>query len=307
MRLLKIFSWIVAALSMSYYRLLRDHSSVQFHDNAIILNALDEDMIPYGARHIWIPLENDDELSAWLVAPKGKYLLSDQAFPIVVMAPGFGNQKDMGLFQIAEAFSEDGIAALIIDYRGFGGSSRQHWKMRQYIHPWHHVEDIVAAVHFIRGEALLKENIDCNLIALWGGAFGGGHVVIAAERLGPELIKGVISQTPHLGGRVASWKAFKTRGIFKVLKLSALAFTDYFRSLLWLSPLYIKIISENQTDMSFLTVSSNDFKTYSSKHPKKYLGGWENKAPARSFFPLLLYGPAEHVANVKVISFKFSL
>lgn len=305
MRWIKLISYAIAALSMGYYRLLKNHTSTTFNKGEIATNAESPDLIPYGARHIRIPLEGGDELSAWLVTPKGAYLLQDNAFPIVVMSHGFGNQKDMGLFQIAEAFSEDGIAALIIDYRGFGGSSREHWKVRQLIHPWRHVEDIMSAVGYIRGQAFIEDNINEDMIALWGSAFAGGHVIMAAERLGPEAIKGVISQAPHLNSRQLARRSLSSRGIMWIIKFASLALTDWLRSAIWLSPLYVKIISDNITDISYLAVNSADLAVYYSKHPKIYLGGWENKAPARSFFLLPFYNPIRHTENVKVLVFTF--
>jgi pimeloyl-ACP methyl ester carboxylesterase len=300
MRVLKLVSYVIAAVSMGYYRLLKQHASISFNNREVEANAEYEGMVPYGARHMWIPLGNEDELSVWLVAPKGKYMLADKANPIVVMAHGFGNQKDMGLFPYAEAFSEDGIAALVIDYRTCGGSSRNRWKMRNYINPSHHVQDIISAVHFIRSGALFEDNIDEKMIALWGTAFAGGHVVMAAEILGPDLVKGVVSQSPHLDGRALAWRSFSSRGIIGTIQFASLATTDFLRSALWLSPLYVKIISDNTTDISFLSVSSKELKIYFKKHPKKYVGGWENKAPARSFFLLPFYNPISHVKNVKV-------
>lgn len=301
MRPFKLISYLIAALSMSYYRLLRDQAYVTFNNNEVSSNAEDTDMIPYGAKHVWIPAENGDELSAWLVTPKGVFMLQDNPFPIVVMAHGFGNQKDMGLIQYAESFSEIGIAALLIDYRSFGGSSRNNWKIRNYLNPWHHVEDIVASVRYVRSDAFSEDNIDPNSIALWGTAYAGGHVIMAAEALGPDHIRGVVAQAPFLDGRAAAWNTIKRGGVIRAIQFTSLAVTDYLRHMLRLSPLYVKIISDNASDVSYLTVSSEDFAVYSSKHPKKFLGGWENKAPARSMFMLSFYSPMKHIDNVEVM------
>lgn len=301
MRTSKLISYFIVAVSMNYYRLLKSQAMVQFNNNTALPNAAWPDMIPYGVEHLWIPTDSGEDLSAWLVMPKGKYMLQDDPFPIVIMAPGFGNQKDMGLLPFAEAFSDRGIAALMIDYRSFGGSSRYHWKMRNYVNPWWHVEDIVTTVHFVRSHnGFIKRNIDVNKIALWGAAYGGGHVLVAAERLGPISIRGVISQAPFLDGRKASWNSLRS-GFLRFTDFFALAATDYIRSKLWMSPMYVKIISDQKKDISYITTSPEDLQRYYSKHPKKYLGGWENKAPARSFFSLSFYSPAKYVENVKVL------
>lgn len=47
---------------------------------------------------------------------------SQQPPPIVVMGHGMGAQKDIGLWMYGERFCEAGMAVLVFDYRGFGGS-----------------------------------------------------------------------------------------------------------------------------------------------------------------------------------------
>lgn len=285
---------------MNYYRLMKSQAYFEFSGNQPIELADQPDIVPYGAKHIWIPAGNGDEISAWLVTPKGKFLLQDDCFPIVVMAPGFGNQKDMGLLQFAEEFSEGGIAALMFDYRLFGGSSRRNSKMRNYVNPWHHVEDIVTVVNYIHSNKLESDNVDPKNIALWGAAYGGGHVIVAAEQLGSTMIKGIVAQAPFLDGRAAAWKAFRHGGVFRTIDFVTLAITDVLRNMIGMHPLYVKIISQNKTDISFITAKPQDLTEYYAKHPKKYLGGWENKAPARSFFSLSFYSPKNHVGNIEV-------
>ena len=86
----------------------------------------------------------------------------------------------------------------------------------------------------------------------------------------------------------------------RLMDFASLAATDVFRNKIGLSPLYVKIISDNATDISFLTVGSDGLKKYFSKHPKKYLGGWQNRAPARSLFSLSFYSPKNYVHEVEV-------
>jgi cephalosporin-C deacetylase-like acetyl esterase len=50
---------------------------------------------------------------------------------------------------------------------------------------------------------LLGPNIDSSRIALWGTSFAGGHVIVAGSQLKKD-IRCIISQIPHMDGRLAS-------------------------------------------------------------------------------------------------------
>lgn len=295
-----MFAYLAVGLAMSCYRLLKKQTTTTFTE-LVVDNAEAIHMIPEGAVHVWIPIGmgTKEALSGWLITPKGKYMLQDEPFPIIVMAHGIGNQKDMGLLKYSAVFNENGYATLMIDYRSFGGS-RNNWKIRNYINPFWHVEDIVTTVKFIRENSLGSYNVDKDSIVLWGASFAGGHVIAAAAELGPENVKGVISQAPHLDGNAASWNSIVKRGFFGTIGIIWLASLDYLRGAVGLSPLYVKIISSNSTDISYLTVTPEDLKEYFSKHPKEYLGGWQNKAPVRSVAMMSFYNPIQSVKKLDV-------
>src|SRR6266516_6429569 len=65
-----------------------------------------------------IPTTSGDELEAWLYLPEG-----NGPHPAVVMADGIGAIKAGGLAPFAERFCRDGFAAVVFDYRQWGGSS----------------------------------------------------------------------------------------------------------------------------------------------------------------------------------------
>src|SRR5882672_737780 len=67
-----------------------------------------------------IPTPSRDELEAWLYLPEG-----DGPHPVVVMAHGIGAVKAGGLQPFAERFRAEGFAAVVFDYRQWGGSDGQ--------------------------------------------------------------------------------------------------------------------------------------------------------------------------------------
>lgn len=86
-----------------------------------------------------VPVEGE----AYLLLPKG----TSQPRPLVVMAPGLGQQRDMGPLRFATVFAEKGIACLVLDYRTFGGSDG--WP-RNFVSPLDHVDDILSAVAWVK-------------------------------------------------------------------------------------------------------------------------------------------------------------
>jgi alpha/beta superfamily hydrolase len=67
--------------------------------------------------------------------------------PVVVMGHGIGGQKDMALHGFADRFASAGIAAVIFDYRTFGGSDGEP---RHWVSPKRHLEDWDAAIKHVQ-------------------------------------------------------------------------------------------------------------------------------------------------------------
>jgi pimeloyl-ACP methyl ester carboxylesterase len=114
---------------------------------------------------------------------------SSKVPPIVILSPGFGIQKDMGTSRYAEGLASKGLAALAIDYRGFGLSDGA---IRNLVSPPEHVADIIAAAEHMATDS----RVDGRRLALWGASLSGGHVLHAAAAL-QDRVKAVISQV-HL-------------------------------------------------------------------------------------------------------------
>ncbi|CAM9515668.1 unnamed protein product, partial [Heterosigma akashiwo] len=85
---------------------------------------------------------------AWLYTPTKH---DSSRIPVVIMGHGLGAQKDMGLQAYAEKFVSMGLAALLIDYRNFGGSEGTP---RNLINPFRHVEDWRSAIQFVTSGGL---------------------------------------------------------------------------------------------------------------------------------------------------------
>lgn len=126
--------------------------------------------------------------AAWYYRPSGK---SGVPYPCVVMAHGFGGQRELRLDAYAERFAKAGLAVLVFDYRHFGGSSgmpRQLINIRKQLHDWR------AAVSYARS----LEEVNPGRICLWGTSFSGGHVIRIAAW--DRNIAAVISQVPFVSG-----------------------------------------------------------------------------------------------------------
>jgi cephalosporin-C deacetylase-like acetyl esterase len=136
-------------------------------------------------------------------------------------------------------------------------------------------------------------------IGIWGTSFAGGHALVAASQLDAGTVKAIVSQVPHLDGKNASKRALLTRGVVKTLKTAVVSLTDIVRWGLGLLPLYVKIAGTT-TDLSFMTMTQDELTNYFNKHPKVYLGGWRNLAPARSMALMSQYSPMQSVSKISV-------
>jgi alpha/beta superfamily hydrolase len=101
---------------------------------------------------------------------------------------GMGAQKDMGLHQYAASFVTGGLAALVFDYRTFGGSDGEP---RQWVSPSRHVQDWQSAVDYVKQQ--LYGQVDCSRMCLWGTSFAGGHVLVTAANNTANVVA-VVSQ-----------------------------------------------------------------------------------------------------------------
>ncbi|RFU28989.1 hypothetical protein B7463_g7333, partial [Scytalidium lignicola] len=93
--------------------------------------------------------------------------------PAVILTPGFGCVKEMFIPEVAEAFQQAGITALIYDPRSTGLSDGTP---RQELDPVKQAEDYSDALSFLTG----LPTVDPERIAFWGFSFAGMVCLTAA-------------------------------------------------------------------------------------------------------------------------------
>ena len=199
--------------------------------------------------------------------------------PVVVMAHGIGAERDWGLAPFARRFSERGIAALVFDYRHFGGSSGTP---RRLVSPSRQLADYRAALSFVREDPRL----DATRVGLWGTSFSGGHVLRLATEA-PAGVRAVVSQIPFVSG-LASTLAFPLRYHLPAI---ALGLADTLRGLLGLEPLTVPVV--RQRGLALLA-SPDSLDGY-----RALLPGNERPppVPARTFLQVLRYHPGRHASR----------
>lgn len=117
------------------------------------------------AEHLTFSSDGHD-LSALFFKPEG-----DGPFPTVVMAGGWCYVKELAQPTYARALAKAGIAALVFDYRTFGGSTGEP---RQHIDPNHQLADYRNAIDYVEQ----RPEVDADRIGAWGISYSGGHVLI---------------------------------------------------------------------------------------------------------------------------------
>lgn len=175
----------------------------------------DSDFVSHGIR-----------CAGWLYIPDGT-----QRPPIVVMAHGFGGERDMKLPEYAEKFVAQGLAVFVFDYRTFGASGGHP---RYVVSPRRHLEDWQAALIHVRGLPF----VDGSRLALWGTSFSGGHVIATAAK--DQRVKAIVAQVPFVDG-LASMGSYR---ISYRLRALGYALRDHWRRVTRQPPFYVPILGE---------------------------------------------------------------
>ena len=174
-------------------------------------------------RELRIPAGKDNELDAWVYLP-------DQPgpHPVVVMAHGIGGIKAAGLAPFAERFAKGGFAAVVFDYRHWGGSTGQP---RQFLSVHRQLEDYRTALAWARAQ----DAFDATQIFVWGTSFAGMHIVeLAASE---PALAGAIAQCPLVDGLAGLANIPLPRG----LRLTAHALADLAAAALGRPPCYLPV------------------------------------------------------------------
>ncbi|MEW6208220.1 MAG: alpha/beta fold hydrolase [Acidobacteriota bacterium] len=137
--------------------------------------------------------------------------------PGVVLAHGWA-AVHFSIEKYGARFAERGLVAMVIDYRGWGGSDgfistaepvktrddKRFNRMkadvmikRTRLIPFKQVEDIRDAISYLQGEP----GVDPDRIGIWGTSFGGGNVIVTAAM--DSRVKAVVGQVPSIAGKNA--------------------------------------------------------------------------------------------------------
>jgi hypothetical protein len=122
-----------------------------------------------------------------------------EGLPAIVMSHGWGGLRSHLNEAYAPYFAAEGFAVLTVDYRGWGDSDGRivvidgaPTALREIVDPWDQTEDIVSALHFMEGEAL----VDPDRMGYWGSSYSGGHAVWIAAH--DARVKAIVAQVPAM-------------------------------------------------------------------------------------------------------------
>jgi pimeloyl-ACP methyl ester carboxylesterase len=202
--------------------------------------------------------------------------------PIVVMAHGFGGQREMRLPAYAEKFASRGLAVLAFDYRCFGASDGEP---RNWIDPRRHLVDWRAAIEHVRG----LPQVDGTRLGLWGTSFSGGHVLATAAAL--DGISAVVSQVPFVG---MDTSRTETPPLGQILRMVGSAWLDALRSSVGASPYCVRIVG--RPDQFALLNTHDVMDAFERLVPPD--SNWRNKAPARVIFQSRRYKPLDQAERI---------
>ncbi|MCW2676812.1 MAG: putative hydrolase, partial [Modestobacter sp.] len=185
-------------------------------------NVGDQTAVP-GHTTVRIGTPSGDELEAWLYLPDG-----DGPYPAVVMAHGIGAIKAGGLAPFADRFCHEGFAAVVFDYRQWGGSDGQP---REELSFPRQLEDYSTVI----GWAAAQPQIDARRVFAWGTSFAGMYIVELAAS--DARLAGAIAQAPLVDGLAAAMMVPPPRSLR--LRLLGLAVRDRLGALLGRAPIYL--------------------------------------------------------------------
>ncbi|MEI6099993.1 MAG: CocE/NonD family hydrolase, partial [Alphaproteobacteria bacterium] len=152
------------------------------------------------------------KLHGWLYRPTEEAAESESPRPpparaAILLSHGFTALMELGLDDYAQAFTAAGFVCLVYDHRNWGKSEGFP---RHETHPWVQVEDMRAALSFLR----TLPGVDPACIGLWGTSYSGGHAITVAAL--DRRVRCVVAQVPLVSGErtFASWVPADRRASF---------------------------------------------------------------------------------------------
>ena len=118
---------------------------------------------------------------------------ADTTLPGVVLCHGFAGIKEVLLPPYAEALAQNGFAALVFDYRGFGASEGDRGRLV----PIEQITDIRNALTYMQ----TLDTVDSERLGLWGTSFGGANAISVAAI--DKRVRAVTAQLTFSSGEQA--------------------------------------------------------------------------------------------------------
>jgi len=225
-----------------------------------------------------IPTASGDQLEAWLYLPEG-----EGPHPVVVMAHGIGAIKAGGLAPFAERFCREGFAAIVFDYRQWGGSTGQP---REELSFPRQLEDYSIVIGWAAG----RPDIDAHRILAWGTSFAGMYIVELAAS--DTRLAGAIGQVPLVDRLAAAMMASPGRG----LQLLAAALRDRLGSVFGFPSLYLPGAGRPGE----LAIGTTEDALFGEKlMTPKDSTEWHNRVAARSLLSFSWRRPVRRAAAVR--------
>ena len=121
------------------------------------------------------------------------HLPDDAAAPApgIVLCQGYTGTKEMFLPILAAAYADAGLVSLIFDYRGWGESEGERYRL----FPLEQAEDIGNALTFLGAQ----DGVDPERLGLYGTSFGGANAVHVAA--GDQRVKCTVASLAIGNGR----------------------------------------------------------------------------------------------------------
>jgi dienelactone hydrolase len=221
----------------------------------------------------------DETLAAWLYLPDSR---SSSKPPVIVMAHGLGAVKEMRLDAYAERFVAAGYAAVVFDYRHFGGSSGEP---RQLLDIGRQLEDWKAALAWARASS----DVDGERVIVWGTSFGGGHAIWMAAEDGN--VAAAIAQCPFTDGLAS----LRTLNPVSAAKVTALAVRDFAAGVVGRDPVYVT--SAGPAGSASLMHAWDCESGYLALTPKART--FQNRVAARFALQIGRHSPGRRAKNVQ--------
>jgi uncharacterized protein len=199
----------------------------------------------------------------------------------VVMAHGFGASPDGPLGHVARRIAAAGTAAFAFDYRNFGdsdGQPRDRLDIDRQLEDWH------AAIACVRE----RDDVDPDLIGLWGSSLSGGQVLCVAAR--DHRIASVVAQVPYTDGHSLA----RAAGVGHLIKLMPAIARDALNTATGRAPYMISGLGPPGKAAAVRTRVTDNYDRLVASAPS-----WPNRINASSMLQIWRFRPAALAQQIR--------